>query len=599
MQEKWFERILITAAIIGVVALVFANIVYAAGTVCQIGNGCTGTSTSPSYGQLLVGNSSGGYNLTATSSLGISGGGSSASSTLLADNNSWTGIDNISNASSNFAGTWQTFSPSHFQTAGTYLTAFGNYASTTGAAISISTSTETTNGVTQGMTIAISPNGILFTPTISGTLSNAGLAHSTITVNSTTLTLGDTNDTLTAASSSLLSNNNTFSGKNIFGAATSSSFADTALSSALVLTASDGAFENYGGASACSSNNFVTTISALGATTCGTASISGINLGSNLDSLSNDGATLSGSSYNGSASVSNWAINLTNSNQWTASTTFTKVVNQANASTSLQTNGTIWIPSLGTPAGAFLAVDPNGKVLATTTPSGGGGSGTVTQVNTTYPVTGGPFTTSGTIALAFGTTTANSWSALQMLNGQASTTQLSVFNNSYFGGNSTTTISSTGAITTPLYATSTFNGGLLLQASSTFSGALTAQDTDNSWYGILSPTHPISLPFATSTEVGGTSTAPYVFSVVAPYNGKVVSARCFATTTNAFINAQLAIGAALVSPDIVASNTYNTITFTGNNTFTAGQLISLLYGTSTLFANDLGGGCTLYTVQTS
>jgi trimeric autotransporter adhesin len=44
------------------------------------------------------------------------GGGSSASSTLLSDNNTFSGIDSFTNASSNFAGTWQGFSPSHFDT---------------------------------------------------------------------------------------------------------------------------------------------------------------------------------------------------------------------------------------------------------------------------------------------------------------------------------------------------------------------------------------------------------------------------------------------------------------------------------------------------
>lgn len=60
------------------------------------------------------------------------------------------------------------------------ITALGNYATTTGTAISISTSTETTNGVTLGVIAAVSNNAILFTPTISGTLANAGLANSTI-----------------------------------------------------------------------------------------------------------------------------------------------------------------------------------------------------------------------------------------------------------------------------------------------------------------------------------------------------------------------------------------------------------------------------------
>ena len=41
----------------------------------SVGYGGTGISSAPSYGQLLLGNASGGYTLTATSSLGISGGG--------------------------------------------------------------------------------------------------------------------------------------------------------------------------------------------------------------------------------------------------------------------------------------------------------------------------------------------------------------------------------------------------------------------------------------------------------------------------------------------------------------------------------------------
>jgi len=43
--------------------------------------------------------------------------GSGASSTLLGDANTFGGVDSFTNGSSNFGGTWQTFSPSHFQTA--------------------------------------------------------------------------------------------------------------------------------------------------------------------------------------------------------------------------------------------------------------------------------------------------------------------------------------------------------------------------------------------------------------------------------------------------------------------------------------------------
>src|SRR5579862_2934601 len=65
---------------------------YASATVCQVANGCTGTGSAPSYGQLLVGNSSGGYSLTATSSLGVA----AASTTLLGDNNTFSGSDTFS-----------------------------------------------------------------------------------------------------------------------------------------------------------------------------------------------------------------------------------------------------------------------------------------------------------------------------------------------------------------------------------------------------------------------------------------------------------------------------------------------------------------------
>jgi hypothetical protein len=76
MENKAFERTLIVLGIIGLAVLLFASVANAAGTVCQIGNGCTGTSTSPNFGQVLVGNSIGTYNLTATSSLGFPAGGS-------------------------------------------------------------------------------------------------------------------------------------------------------------------------------------------------------------------------------------------------------------------------------------------------------------------------------------------------------------------------------------------------------------------------------------------------------------------------------------------------------------------------------------------
>ena len=67
----------------GLSVLLFAyiaqpNVANAAPTVCQIGNGCTGTSTAANYGQLLIGGKNGEYEFVASSTFG---GGSSAFST--------------------------------------------------------------------------------------------------------------------------------------------------------------------------------------------------------------------------------------------------------------------------------------------------------------------------------------------------------------------------------------------------------------------------------------------------------------------------------------------------------------------------------------
>lgn len=82
--------------------------------------------------------------------------------------------------------------------------------------------------------------------------------------------------------------------------------------------------------------------------------------------------------------------------------------------------------------------------------------GTVTAVTGTYPVqsTGGA---TPVISLAFGTTTANTWSALQQF-GNASTSLLSVYNKAYFGATASTTIDSAGNVVIPSGSNLTVTG---------------------------------------------------------------------------------------------------------------------------------------------
>jgi hypothetical protein len=410
MEDKWFERTLIVLGIIGLAVLLFAGVANAAGTVCQIPNGCTGTGSSPSYGQLLVGNSSGGYTLTATSSLGITGGGGI----------SWPWIS------------------------------FTNYGTTT---VATTTPYEAFEGI-----FASSTSHFV----------NADFVQST-----------------------------------------TSSFYNTGVTSALASFDANHKETAYAGATSCT-NQFFTGLSALGASTCGSvvdADISG-QIG-----LSHGGTNASLSGAN--------------------------------------------------------------QIL------------TMNSGNTAVTTAGAGYTITSTLLSAT----------------QASTTLISNFGTAYFGGSSTTTIDKTGAITTPLYATSTFNGGVLLQASSTLSGLFTAEDTNNSWFGISSPTRNLTLSQASSTTWGtGTTSNPQVIagSVIATFSGTIKTARCLASSTNAFLGVTPFIGSTAMTPSyFVASNTVGTMTFTGNNTFTAGQQIGMYVGTSTSFGGNSGVVCTYTAVQTS
>ena len=104
----------------------------------------------------------------------------------------------------------------------------------------------------------------------------------------------------------------------------------------------------------------------------------------------------------------------------------------------------------GNVAGTFIAADPNGHLIATTTPSGG--SGTVTSVglsstNSTLSIGSTPVTTAGTITADLNLGHSNLWTVLQSFL-DASSTDFSS-NTAQFGATATTTIDGGGNVPVP------------------------------------------------------------------------------------------------------------------------------------------------------
>src|SRR5665213_2221147 len=125
-----------------------------------------------------------------------------------------TGVISNTGVTSNIAGTGISVSGSTgaVTISNTGVTSFAQtYGTAQTGAITIGTSTLSFNGLTAGNTISNSAGTFTVTPTLSGTLDNSGLTHSSITVNGTTISLGSSG-TITTASSTLFSDNNTWTG---------------------------------------------------------------------------------------------------------------------------------------------------------------------------------------------------------------------------------------------------------------------------------------------------------------------------------------------------------------------------------------------------
>lgn len=156
-----------------------------------------------------------------------------------------------------------------------------------------------------------------------------------------------------------------------------------------------------------------------------------------------------------------------------------------------------------------LGVDASGAVQNCTLAN----TGTVTSVATTYPVTGGTFTTSGTIALAFGTTTNNNWSGGNVFQ-SASTT---------FVGNATTTGTNFSGIasSSQLYGDNlaTCNSGNVLTWSAGLFGCAADQTTAGAANPFTFATTYATLSAATTSPLWLQNTTSSLFASSTAYFG--------------------------------------------------------------------------------
>jgi len=135
-------------------------------------------------------------------------GSSSASSTLLSDNNTWIGKNVFSNASSSLTTLTSTW-----------------YTGITNSLLGTDNNGKVSASSTIGWNLLKGPASSIFAfdssgnPTATSSIGTNYLTGSLLTINGTNFNVGDSK-TITAASSTLLTDNNTFSGNNIFTAST-------------------------------------------------------------------------------------------------------------------------------------------------------------------------------------------------------------------------------------------------------------------------------------------------------------------------------------------------------------------------------------------
>lgn len=258
---------------------------------------------------------------------------------------------------------------------------------------------------------------------------------------------------------------------------------------ALLLTGATGLVGKYGGASACSANNFVTTISAVGGTTCGTAAISGINLGGTLGALTATNGTLTFSgSYDGSTART-VGLNLASQNVWTAaSTTFSGGVDMINSTSTNATSTNQYV------SGQLRIASLSGLVLTT--------SGVVSAYAGTAPCTAIQAIVSlnasgvGTCSANFLGTTTDSGIARNMIITTGPTGLLVASSTPTAAAYMATSSTATSTFAGPIMVGTAANSGLLFGTSTLFQGSA----SQNSFVQSI----------ITNTSNGGTASASFV-----------------------------------------------------------------------------------------
>jgi hypothetical protein len=452
MLKKILPIAFLAALWLGTATVYGSTILYPSG-------GGTGISTAPTYGNILVGNAGGTYTLTATSSLGITGGsslpfyasttiggGTAAAGLTTFGNGTTTGIITISSANTLFAGNL----PSQLQpcistgptgVVGGTICLTGTGFSVYRNAAQIFTVSGSNNGLTINSSFGLGWNGSTSaTPDVvlNRLAANKLNLGSTAALGDGTLVLGTVGIGTTSPYANLsIHAYNGGTNTTLFAIASSTAIGTTSLltidNKGGFTTAVNTGFESFG--SVFYINNvsgqtympgttgmgFTTnTIAASASTvdtyltrfTSGTLRIGTTNSATDGTLLINNlgvGTTTPNGKFaislqNGEAYKSNYAFDIASSTALTTTTLFS-IDNQGIITSNASTYAT------STFTGAIKS--PCFSNDGITCISGAGGSGTVTNVATNATLTGGPITNTGTLGLNLAN--ANTWTAGQMI----------------------------------------------------------------------------------------------------------------------------------------------------------------------------------------